>query len=330
METTEGPLAVSGAGSVIGARVLAWLTDSLDAVTDLDAAAAVPGGPPLDEVLDGSRALVHLRLSSEVTSQRLRRVLAAADGVRHLTLVSSASVYGAWPNHPTPICEDLPVRPNLESPFAVHHADAERMVLGWRDEVPGRSVAILRPAPVVGAGVGGPIGEAMLVAARIRTGSHDPAVQFLHIDDLASAVLTATQQRLSGAFNVAPDGWLTPGELRALLGARPKLWPRLSLLPLGERVDRCVARRVGPSAPTGLLRYTRHSWVVANDRLRAQGWAPRYSSAQAYVIADAGMPWSDLNARQRQYAALAGTGVAVAFGGWAATAWLRRSYAWRT
>ena len=46
--------------------------------------------------LFGAEVLVHLRLTREVTTDRLRRVLAVSDGVKHLTLVSSAAVYGAW------------------------------------------------------------------------------------------------------------------------------------------------------------------------------------------------------------------------------------------
>ena len=320
-------VAVSGTGGVIGARVLQWLAQSFD-VIDVDRMIDDDRAAHVSEAVGGADALVHLRLTREVTSDRLRRVVGSAD-VPHLTLVSSACVYGAWPNHPTPISEDMPVRPNLESSFAVHHADAERTALEWRDAGPDpgeRRVAILRPAPVVSSGLGGPIGEAMLAAAPIRTGSDDPPVQFLHLDDLASAVVLAVRRRLEGAFNVAPDGWLAPGELRALLGARPKV--RVPL-PAPKRLDRYVARRVGHAAPDGLLPFTRYSWVVANDRLRAAGWEPRYSSAQAYVIADAGMPWDDLNARQRQYAMLAGAGAALVAGGWAATAWLRRSYALR-
>lgn len=313
---------------MIGARVLGVLGDAFDVVDVVDGDL---GGRELD-VLAGAQTLVHLRLTHDVSSERLRRLLAGAPSLRHVTLVSSASVYGAWPNHPTPISEDVGVRPNAETSFAVRHADAERTVLEWADERGAgsgvsRTAAILRPAPVVSSGVGGPIGEAMLATAPIRTGSDDPPVQFLHLDDLASAVVLATERSLSGVFNVAPDGWLSPAELRALLGARPKV--RLPL-PLPERLDRFVARRVGHSAPEGLLPYTRYSWVVANDRLRAAGWTPRYTSAQAFVIADVGMPWDDLNARQRQYATLAGAGAALAVGGWAVTAWLRRSYALRS
>jgi len=263
----------------------------------------------------------------ELEAALLHRVLDPLDSaaVPHLVVMSSAMVYGAWKDNPVPLTEDAPARPTPDFDWAVQRHRLERLAQQW-GQGPGRSVTVLRPAPVVSSGLGGPIGEAMLAAAPIRTGSDDPPVQFLHLDDLASAVVLATQRRLSGVFNVAPDGWLSPGELRALLGARPKI--RLPM-PLPKRLDRYVARRVGHAAPAGLLPYTRYSWVVANDRLRAEGWEPRYSSAQAFVIADAGMPWDDLNARQRQYATLVGAGAAVAAGGWAAAAWLRRSYALR-
>ena len=48
-------------------------------------------------------------------------------------------------------------------------------------------------------------------AAGMRAGDNDPPMQFLHLDDLASAVEHVRRGRLSGAFNVAPDGWI-PGD----------------------------------------------------------------------------------------------------------------------
>ena len=69
--------------------------------------------------------------------------------------------------------------------------------------------------------------------------------------------------------------------------------------------------------PTGLLPYTRYPWVVANDRLRAHGWRPRYGNDQVFVAADAGLPWDSMNARQRQYVSLAtGAVLLVAGAGW--------------
>ena len=56
-----------------------------------------------------------------------------------------------------------------------------------------------------------------------RAGAEDPPAQFLHLDDLASAVVLAVDQRLDGVFNVAPDGWVPGERVRALTGARPRI-----------------------------------------------------------------------------------------------------------
>ena len=49
-------------------------------------------------------------------------------------------------------------------------------------------------------------------------------------------------------------------------------------------------------------------WVVANDRLRETGWAPAHTSAEAFVEADPGGPWTRLTPRDRQVLALGGIG----------------------
>jgi len=49
-------------------------------------------------------------------------------GVRTLVHISSAVVYGAWPDNPIPLPEDAPLRPNTGFAFAIAHAEAERLV----------------------------------------------------------------------------------------------------------------------------------------------------------------------------------------------------------
>ena len=93
-----------------------------------------------------------------------------------------------------------------------------------------------------------------------------PPVQYLHHDDLADAVVLACAAELDGAFNVAPDGWMSEEEALALTAG-----------PLPARLRRRV-RWLRPEVPADLLPYLLHPWVVANDRLRAAGWTPRYSS----------------------------------------------------
>ena len=307
-----------GAGGDLGRLVVTGLAATFDRVVAVDRSPIGITRPSirtvcldvlaephrLRDALDGVSSVVHLAFQPEDGDHRtLRAVLSAAGdaAVSHVTLVSSAMVYGAWPNNPVPISEDAPVRPNPETAFAVHKADAERALLEWRDAAAHRGVAILRPVAAAAETGSSLIGEAMLAAAPIRTGTDDPPIQFLHLEDLASAVVIAAVDQLDGAFNVAPDGWLPAPELRALLGARPKI--RVPI-PLPRRLDRYVSRRVGRPMPTGLLPYTRYPWVVANDRLRDHGWLPRFGNDQVFVAADAGMPWDSMNARQRQYVSL--------------------------
>jgi hypothetical protein len=64
--------------------------------------------------------------------------------------------------------------------------------------------------------------------------------------------------------------------------------------------------------PPGLVPYTMHSFVVANDRLKAAGWAPSHSNEETYVDATEGTPWSRLSPKRRQELALAGALVSAA------------------
>jgi nucleoside-diphosphate-sugar epimerase len=270
-------------------------------------------------LLAGSDVLVHLARSTqdpddELAQLRDRRALltaleaAAHAGVGHVVAVSSALVYGAWANNPVPLPESAPLRPNPGFSFAVQAAELERVVGDWATEEH-RRVTLLRPAPAVAEQNSSWIGRAMQGAARIRVGAGDPPVQFLHVDDLASAVVVAVTAGLSGAYNVAPDGWLSGEDLRALQGARPRLWlPE----PLAERLAVLRSRRARRPMPAELLPYTMNPCVVANDRLRAEGWSPDLSNEEAYVASDDAPPWAAMNARQRQVISLTALGLATA------------------
>jgi len=66
-------------------------------------------------------------LQTDVTRRLLNA--ASAAGVRHLVVLSTATVYGAWPNNPVPITEDAPLRPVPDFAYAVGHAEVEQLVV---------------------------------------------------------------------------------------------------------------------------------------------------------------------------------------------------------
>jgi hypothetical protein len=55
-----------------------------------------------------------------------------------------------------------------------------------------------------------------------------------------------------------------------------------------------------------LRSYTRWSWLVANDRLKAEGWTPTVTNEQAYVEGTEGKWWTMVTPKRRQEIALGG------------------------
>jgi len=237
-----------------------------------------------------------------------RRVLDAAGdaGVPHVVVLSSATVYGAWANNPVPLTEDGPLRPNPGVPFAAERAEIERLTSEWREAHPGATAAALRPARAAASGDHDWLVRALRPAPTVPETADEPPVQFVDLDDVAAAVDVARRRRLDGAFNVAPEGSIPGDQVRSLIGVPPKV-------PLPERIASRVLRwgfrwGLGPTPPE-LVPYTLHPWVVAADRLRAEGWTPTVSNEVACVEAHEAGPWATLSPRRRQEIALGVAGI---------------------
>jgi nucleoside-diphosphate-sugar epimerase len=343
---------VTGASGFLGGRVVAALaaradvervigidvvpTPALDPAVEhlvIDLArdqAALPDR--LSATLEGADSVIHLAWSHAVSGRgdrpagvngsanltSLRRVLDATARlqVSQLIHLSSATVYGAWPDNPVPLAEDATIRPNPGFAFAAEKAEAERLVGEWAGDRPELPVAVLRPAVTVGAA--GPALYQALAGTRVP-GPVDVGrpMQFLHVDDLADAVVFAWEHRLSGVYNVAPDGWLGEDAARDLAGG-------MARVALPTVVVRTVAgwgwRILGAGAPKEALPYSVHPWVIANDRLRAAGWAPGHTNEEALVSTDDRSHWSDLSPGRRQEVALLAAGAGAVAAGAAAVA----------
>jgi hypothetical protein len=194
-------------------------------------------------------------------------------------------------------------------PLASEKAELERSAAEWRDAHPGATVALLRPTVTVAAGANGWLAKALARSSSLPVTDDDPPAQFLDVGDLAAAVDLARRARLDGPRNVAPDGWISGDTVRALAGGAPRLRlpERLAIRLAGMRWRWGLA-----PTPPALLPFTVHPWVVANDRLRADGWKPSSSNEEAYVGAHHAGPWATLSPRRRQELALGASGVAAA------------------
>jgi UDP-glucose 4-epimerase len=342
MEMTT--IAVTGVSGRVGTRLVEALDRSPDTgrIVGLDlrepsfrprslAFRAVDiGTGDLKPLLEGVDTLVHLAalvvpvpdedVMARVNVEGTRRLLeaAAATGVSKVVLVSSASVYGAWPDNPLPITEDAPLRPNPSFAFGVHKAEVERMLVEWRDEHPGVVTTALRAPFVLGGDT--PAAVRALVRRslpfRVREGAAE--VQYLHVDDLVSALVLAVEEDLAGPFNVAPDGWLTADAAAALVGVRPA--PPVSADVAERLVARLWASGIG-NVPPGSVPLLAHTCVLANDRLRARGWAPRHRTEDALMACFEEVGAGEPGRRARTLTLALGAAGAAALASWA---WRRR------
>ena len=206
-------------------------------------------------------------------------------------------VYGAGPDNPVPLTEDAAIRPEPALPYALARAELERLVADYRDGGPDRTVAVLAAAVILHAG-------STEWLRRSPWGRRGPPSRRHH----GAAPVRASRRcrrrhridvrpRLDGTYNVAPDGWMAGETFRrlgrrcvgAVAGARQTC-----------AVDVATSRLRTRRSPPGVEPYTEHSWVIASDRLRAEGWQPAHTSEETLVEADPARGWRALSPRARQ------------------------------
>jgi nucleoside-diphosphate-sugar epimerase len=300
-------VAVTGAGGLIGRRLVEQLLDDpgVDRVVAIDVEGPTgPAGPAraglehwqgdvrdpgIAGALAGADVVVHLAFvldpshdeatMHDVNVGGTRNVFdaARAASVPKIVYVSSATVYGAHPDNPLPITEDQPLRPNTPFSYVEHKVEIERWLTPWIADAEGTAVTVLRPSIVAGPGVSNFISR-QLDAPRFTTvRGHRPPIQFVHVDDVASALTHVVHHDLPGTFNVSSIGWLSFDEVLAISGRKVVEVPEELAFSLADRLWRLGLGE----APAGQVPYLMHPWVVSVDALLATGWHPHHSNRDA-------------------------------------------------
>lgn len=298
-------VAVTGVAGYLGQRLLGLLDQqiSIERVVGIDVAEPLLVSPKLEfhqmdvrdarlsKVMAGADALVHLAfaLNPMHDEERMRSInvdgtrnaleAAGATGVRKVVYPSSATVYGAHPGNDFPLTEESPLRANPDFSYAAHKLETERLLGEFKDAHEDVVVTVLRPAIVFGAHVENFISRLLEAPRVLSVKGYEPPLQFVHEDDVASALDLSLRAHLEGAFNVAADGWVTSGEVLELSGKRRVEIPEAVAFTVTERLWR--ARLT--FAPPGMLHYLMHPWVLDNARLKAQGWQPARSNRETLM-----------------------------------------------
>ena len=299
-------VAVTRAGSALGAAVTEGMARAGDRVVGLDAPTGTAPAAEPDPVDRASPSVVHLLadvdvlvhlvwehdLSASLQEQpavrrarlaaeaRTLTTAAAAAGVSHLVLVTSAMVYGARADNPVPLPDDSPSRTSDREGLVADLVDVEEQVLALARLHPTLRTTFVRPAALVGPGIDTLVTRHFEAPRLLTLRGTTPLWTFCHVEDLASALVVVVHEPVPDQVTVSAPGFLRQEEVEALSGMRRV---ELSVAAARAAADRLHRLGVVP-VPASDLAYVAHPWVTEATRLAAHGWAPRFDNAACLAV----------------------------------------------
>ncbi len=203
-------------------------------------------------------------------------------GVRQVVMLSSHYVYGADANNPALLDESTPMKAaNLTSEL-VDSVELENLCNIYLYKHPELTMTILRPCNIVGPGVQNNLSK--ILASRLApclTG-FSPMMQFIHVDDLAEAIVLAFTKNQRGVFNIAPEDWIAYQDALELAGCRRLFLP--SIPPMLPRVLAGVlSRAIGMPFPSYLVNYFKYPVIIDGSLFsRTFGFKPKRSLQEIF------------------------------------------------
>jgi UDP-glucose 4-epimerase len=196
-------------------------------------------------------------------------------GVEHVVFVGRHTYYGAGPEVPLYHREDEPPLALASFPELADLVAADLYASNALWRWPAMTTTVLRMVYTLGSTGHGTL-AAFLRGARVpRVLGFDPLFQFMHEEDVITALELAITKRPRGVFNVAGP---SPVPLSAVIeetGRAPMILPEILL--------RSLLGRFGlPALPSGAIEHVKYPVVIDPGAFRAAtGFTPRIDEVRA-------------------------------------------------
>lgn len=342
-------IAVTRATSALGAVLVRELATAGDRLVGVDHRAGTEGdvewrlseitSPSVVNALGDVDVLVHVAHDADLAASlaeqpALRRsrlireiqtltTAAAAAGVEHLIVITSAMVYGARADNPVPLPEDSPLQAEDTEGVVADLVEVEQLLTVARSVHPGVRITSVRPASLVGPRLDTMISRHFEAPRLLTLRGRAPSWQFCHVEDLATAVSIVAHEELQQTVTVGSWGSLSQAEVEEISGMRSVEMSPSAAHSAAERLH-----RVGViPLPSTDLAYVSYPWVIAPEQLSARGWYPAYDNSTCLsILLDEVRGHHALMARrvERRDAAIGAAGAVSAAVAVAATAALMR------
>ncbi|ROO30909.1 NAD-dependent epimerase/dehydratase family protein [Salinisphaera orenii] len=270
---TRGKVLVTGAAGALAQHVIALLREHYDVVGVEFRGVQAEYPDTVDYVVDfntrpfedvfrehGFMAIIHLGRIRFTQSTRNRRYsanvvgtarllrLALKYGVEQVIALSTYHVYGADARNPSLIDEEYPMRAANLMREVVDAVELENLFNIHLYKHPELNISILRPCNIAGPGINNEISRMLSQPVAPCLFGFSPLMQFIHVEDMARAVVRSFERNHPGVYNVAPDDYVAYQDALQQAGCR-----RLFLPSVPPALARRAVRALGRYAPPDYL-----------------------------------------------------------------------------
>jgi UDP-glucose 4-epimerase len=236
-------------------------------------------GKRFDLNVVGSRKLLDLCLKYDVS---------------RLLVLSTFHIYGAHPSNHIPIYEDEPLRAGIDFPQIGDAIQLDNQTLLWIHSHPEVKTVLLRPTNVVGPHLRNAMSTFLRQPNLPVMVGFDPMVQFIHEQDMMSAICAAADSEVTGVFNVSGAPPMPWRQALRLTGAR--------LVPVPAALATAYLRLAGlfgPTLPPYLINFFKYPCVISDQAFRSRfAWTHQITEEEC-IRSTAGCAWASSAAGQR-------------------------------
>jgi len=194
-------------------------------------------------------------------------------GITQTIIHSTYFVYGASPYNPALLDEDAPLKASEVTQDLVDSVELESLAIIHLWKHPELNITILRPCNVLGPGVRNSMSILLSRPMAPVLAGFSPLMQFLHVDDMAEAIVKAFDKNVPGIYNVAPDDYVPFQEAVSECGCR-----RIRVPSVPPALPRLLSNTLKWNAffPPYLVNYFKYP-VILDGRLFREtfGWTPK-------------------------------------------------------
>lgn len=179
-------------------------------------------------------------------------------GIEKVVVLSTYHVYGANAYNPALIDETAPLKAAELTMDLIDSVELENLANIYLWKYRDLHMTILRPCNIVGPGVQNTMSSLLSSKHAPVLAGFSPVMQFIHIDDMADAIVLSYEKSNPGIYNVAPEDWVSYQQALELSGCS-----KIPLPSIPPGLPRFIAKTLDLKIfPAFLLNYFKYSVVI--------------------------------------------------------------------